>query len=226
MSIERDRSSALSAKLRRVQLAGGVVVASTAIWSFWPQRTQVSQSLVAAETEQVERPEGAKWIAAGSPRNAIPLNLQAFDAQLWKLPPKPVEVATAPPPPPPAPPPPLKLQLVGILTSQPNADGGPAPPRAALFDPESNKIYSVPVGETVLRYRVKSITPETVELIDIQLPALPPYVLKMRSSEFAPTPVIRGSRTAKKRSDTTLTPLSDPVALKVSAEGLAREGVK
>ncbi len=193
MANERDPSSELIARLHRVRIAGGLVLVAVAISTLRPLGAIESKSLVAAKMNDPQPPGDVRWIAPALTRAVTPLDLKAFDAPLWKLPPKPVEVAAVPPPAPPAPPPPLKLQLVGILT-EPSAENSGAtllPARAALFDPDSNKIYTVPVGGAVLRYRVKSITSEFVELVDAQLPNLPPYSLKMRSSEFEPTPVIR-----------------------------------
>jgi hypothetical protein len=194
MATERDPSLQLIAKLRRVRIAGVGALVALAVWTFWPQGASSSQSVEAAKAKEAPKPDDVRWVAPNLAVKPEPLDIRAFDAQLWKLPPKPVEVAAATPPPPPPPPPPLKLQLVGILTNAPTEASSSeiaAGSRAALFDPDSSKVYSVAEGGKVLRYRVKSISAEAVELVDAQLPLLPPYVLKMRSSEFKPTPVVR-----------------------------------
>lgn len=205
MPRDNDLSAELTTRLRQYRAAGVVVLVALAAWVLWPHEAAESGSMVAAQSPEPRAQSDVRWVAPSLARNAQSIDVKAFDAQLWKVPPKPIEIASEPPPPPPSPPPPLKLQLIGILENATNSaatvESDQYPPtelRAALFDPDTNKIYTVAVGGNVLRYRVKSISAELVELVDAQLPNLPPYVLKMRSNEFKLPVVIRGSRSAKK----------------------------
>jgi len=227
MATERDPSLQLIAKLRRVRIAGVSALIAMAVWTFWPQGTSSSQSLDAAKAKEAPMPDDVRWIAPNLAVKPEPLDIRAFDAQLWKLPPKPVEVAEAAPPPPPPPPPPMKLQLVGILMNPPteaSSIGVAAGPRAALFDPDANKVYSVAEGGAVLRYRVKSISAEAVELVDSQMSSLPPYVLKMRSSEFKPTPVVRKTPATGKSQAASPVSSNVPAAPQSPPEDLASGG--
>ncbi|MBX3388495.1 MAG: hypothetical protein KF691_03455 [Phycisphaeraceae bacterium] len=205
MRRDNDLSAELTTRLQRNRATGVVVLIALAAWALWPGGTAESMSTVAAQSPEPRAPSDVRWVAPKLLSNAQSIDVKAFDAQLWKVPPKPIEVAVEPPPPPPSPPPPLKLQLVGILANATNSGSSleseknqPSELRAALFDPDANKIYTVAVGASVLRYRVKSISSDLVELVDAQLPNLPPYALKMKSNEFKLPVVTRGTRSATK----------------------------
>lgn len=202
---EADLSGELTTRLRRYRATGVVVVVAFTAWAFWPNGAIESQSKIAALTTEPQAPPDVRWVAPKLSSSEQPIDMKAFDAQLWRVPPKPIGVAAESPPPPPAPPPPLRLQLVGILANATNPAANleiekaqASEMRAALFDPDSNKVYTVAVGGSVLRYRVKSISPALVELVDAQLPNLPPYALKMRSNDFKLPVMTRGDRSAKK----------------------------
>ncbi|MBX3381250.1 MAG: hypothetical protein KF805_14235 [Phycisphaeraceae bacterium] len=203
MPCESDPTLGLLAALRRRRVAGSVALVAVGAWALWPQQAVPLQSLAAAHVADPKPPADVRWVAPNLARNVEPLNMQAFEARLWTLPPKPVEVAAAPlsPQPPPPAPPPFKLVLVGIFNDE--ADESDASklqrdPRAALFDPETSKVHTVPVGASVLRYRVKSITPENVELVDALTPSIPPYTLKMRSGEIKPIVLPQQSRAGQR----------------------------
>jgi hypothetical protein len=87
----------------------------------------------------VQVPSIAPPMAESPPaeRSLPPLDLAAFHAPLWVVP---------PPPPPPAapapPPPPLKLQLIAIVRE---GEGY----KAALYDPDQDKLFIVGTGERI-----------------------------------------------------------------------------
>jgi hypothetical protein len=116
-------------------------------WAVWPVRS----SLVAPPVIAAPKPP------AREQPDASPLELAAFDAQIWVLPPKPTVT-----PPEPAPPPetPLKLKLVGILQGH-RADAALV---AVLYDPASDKLAFAPSGEKVGGYTVGEISDASVEL--------------------------------------------------------------
>lgn len=133
----------------RVGVAMGVLSAAVcAAWAWWPLPTgtaAVPEPIVRRVTAQAAR---------------APLDLRAFDARLWPVPPAPVAAAVAPPPPPP--PAPLRLQLLAIIR------GGETgvPWRAALYDPEGDTLHIVAPGEMIRARTVKLVTEAAVELTD------------------------------------------------------------
>jgi hypothetical protein len=71
-------------------------------------------------------------------------------------------------------PPPLRLQLIGITRDAPK-DGTTAVLRAALYDPDSDRLLLVAAGETLtagrgggtpLQLKIASLTADTIELSD------------------------------------------------------------
>jgi hypothetical protein len=90
-----------------------------------------------------------------SRRASLPaLDLAAFRAPLW--------VAQPPPPPPPAPapaPPPLRLQLVAIVQEH-------AVYKAALYDPDQDRLLIVGTGESVAGRMVEQVAAGTVTIRD------------------------------------------------------------
>lgn len=196
MSDRTDPIRLLHASMKRRTIAGIAAICIIGIWAFWPISSHTGKSDFAARSLNPKAPEGVRWIVPGPEfTRAANLDLKPFEAQLWKVPPKPVQVAEAPPPPPPIPPPPLKLQLIAILRSSNPAASTDSDRdlQAALFDAETNKLYTVAAGAAVQRYRVKSITADTVELVDAQLPAAPVHALKMRSIDPKAGSLIRSA---------------------------------
>src|SRR5262245_2915336 len=124
--------------------AGGLLL--TTAWALWPLPRTTVQPLLPEMNADNELAT-----AAG------PLDLSVFDAPVWI-------VAAAPPPPAPLPPealppPPLRLQLLGIIRNQ--SDGAY---RAALYDPDADKVFVVASGDPVAGRLVKSIEPRAVLL--------------------------------------------------------------
>lgn len=163
----------------RTRLAWFLMGASLIIWSCWPLAPEHSLAAAAARSD-AKLPGTNAWTPAPHSATTRTIDLAAFDAQLWKVPPKPVEAVASTPPPPPPPPPALKLQLVGIVTG---SDGAP---RVALFDPDSNKVQTVAVGDRMQRYLVKSIRGTQVELTDV--PRTYTHTLQMRSALVSTPP--------------------------------------
>lgn len=132
-------------RVPRLLLAGcAAVVAMCAAWAAWPIAVEpVPVSAGAAVV--TERP--ATTIAA--------LDLDAFRVPVW--------VAPTPPPAPekPAlPPPPLKLQLLAIIREGESY-------KAALYDPDADKVLVVAAGETLGAGRaVEAVTATAVSVRD------------------------------------------------------------
>ncbi|MEK6701644.1 MAG: hypothetical protein AABZ53_05230 [Planctomycetota bacterium] len=94
------------------------------------------------------------------------MNTEAFSATLWVTPPPPVspivvqkQVI-----------PPLKLQLLGISRDTP-IPGEPSVLRAALFDPDSDRLLIVSAGEKITTkgsvvLTVASLTVDAIEIFD------------------------------------------------------------
>jgi hypothetical protein len=148
--------------------AGSVLVIGCAVWALrpLPAQTRVMPVIDWSATAEGSSPD--------ADARADAFDAGAFGARIWSVP----AVAAAdlpPPPPPPAPnplppPPPLKLQLVGIIREP---DGGPIPGdkrggtpglRAALYDPDTDRLFIVASGERIGDRTVRSITPTAVEL--------------------------------------------------------------
>jgi len=80
----------------------------------------------------------------------------------------------------------MKLQLVGIVHDNDQTPGKSLDRilKAALFDPDTNKVHTVATGATVQRFRVKSINADAIELVDAQSSGAPVHALRMRSSDL------------------------------------------
>lgn len=90
---------------------------------------------------------------------AVGIDASVFDVALWTPPPAPVVkdvVAVAPPPPP------LKFQLLGI-----SGDGTKdSPLRAALYDPDTDRVILIGQGERLSSFTVRALTNEAIEFVD------------------------------------------------------------
>lgn len=87
-------------------------------------------------------------------RSTQALNVEAFNVKLWNPPPppaKPETVIAAEPTKP------FNLQLIGIITEG-------AQHKAALYDPESDRILIVSAGDTVRDHVVTNVTERMIEL--------------------------------------------------------------
>lgn len=87
------------------------------------------------------------------------IDASVFDVALWTPPPAPVvkdAVAVAPPPPP------LKFQLLGI-----SGDGtNDSPLRAALYDPDTDRVLLIGQGEKLSSFTVRTLTNEAIEFVN------------------------------------------------------------
>lgn len=138
-----------SAGSRRRQALCLVVFFVCAVWACWPMggaNTLASTNI---------KPFIANASAAPTPKR--PLDLAAFRAPLWVIPPPP-PAAPAPPPPPP----PLKLQLIAIIS----ADSTHPTQAALLYDPEQDKLFTVHEGETLQNRTIEKITQAGVHIRD------------------------------------------------------------
>lgn len=86
------------------------------------------------------------------------LNIAAFDAQLWCVPPPPMVKAPEPPPPPEVP---LRLKLIGIMHEERE---GAAIDLAVLYDADSNRLLFAECGQKLGRHTVTRISESGVEL--------------------------------------------------------------
>lgn len=131
--------------MRRLRLAlSGMVVAGAAGFAFWPVRPEVFTAPV------IEREAPMK-------REATPLNLAAFRAPIWVAEaPPPAPVAAAAPAPPP---PPLKIQLLAIVKEG-------AVYKAAVYDPDTDRIVVVAEGEKVGARLVERVEESRLTLRD------------------------------------------------------------
>jgi len=180
-----DPIQPLHATLHRRKLIGAATLFAVGAWSFWPIPPHESTSAVAARSPKPQALTRVTWRAPGTAR-AAPIDPKVFEAQLWKVPETIEQVAEAPPPPAPPPPAPMKLQLVGIVHETDQTPGKTLDRilKAALFDPETNKVYTVATGATVQRFRVKSVNADAIELVDAQSTGAPVHALRMRSNDL------------------------------------------
>ncbi len=125
---------------RWLPTACAAAVLSCAAWAFWPLP---ARTIDAAPYEVPPTTD--------SPRAA--LDLDAFRAPVW------IAAAPAVKAPAPPPPPPLRLQLLAIVR-----DGGAL--RAALYDPDSDRLFVVSSGETIGGRTVETVTADRVDLKD------------------------------------------------------------
>ena len=132
--------------MRITWLIGVVVVAGLAMWSWRPLK-DLEQGVV--EVRLREPPSDP------SDSLHVPLDRSAFTAKLWNPPlPEVSNEATAQRT---IPTKPLRLQLVGII------DDGQSL-RAAVYDPETDRLLILASGERVQKHTVTSITADAIEL--------------------------------------------------------------
>lgn len=218
-----DPTEGMRISNKRRQRAAAGVLAIFAIWAFWPLPKVDSKSELALRQDMPDEIFGAKGtVREGLVSSAGAMNLPAFEAKLWVVPPRPVEVAAIPPPSPPTPPPPLKLQLVAIVRDGSEAASDSDVLRAVLFDPEANKVHKLAAGATIQRYKVQSISSDVVELMDTQFPGAPVHALRMRladSDSLLKFPKLsttkQHSGEAKSGNSASADPASGPAPMKV-----------
>ena len=139
----------LNRSIARLRVAGGALAVVAGVWALWPQETP---------TLQLAKVENASGAAHQPPSPAVRSDFLAL--KLWTPPPPPVETHK---PAAPAPRLPLKLQLVGITR-----ESGEGTLRAALYDPETDKLLIVTSGERAGVFTVASLTKDEIGLMDEQ----------------------------------------------------------
>jgi hypothetical protein len=131
----------------RLRIVCAAMLLGCAVWACWPLG-----GAGALPTIKPFKPDtNVKLVAKKS------LDLAAFRAPLWVVPPPPPA-----PPGPPALPPPLKLQLIAIISPDEHN-----PARAALlYDPDQDKLLTVHEGESLQGRRIEKITEARVHIRD------------------------------------------------------------
>ena len=145
-----DPVERLHAMRRRVVRIGLICCLVALAWAFWPHRGDGAIEKVTSRTSE------DAIAAASAVRNIDP---NVFDVALWTPPPAPVAkdvVAVAPPPPP------IKFQLLGISGEGTND----SPLRAALYDPDTDRVILIGQGEKLSSFTVQILTNEAIELVD------------------------------------------------------------
>ncbi len=147
-------------------IAGGAAIIWTAIavWALRPIAPRLDgrsqDSTLHAALDQVSNEATPKALFDES----------LLDVRLWNAPapppaPPPPPPLAAPPPAAPAPPP-MRLQLIAIVRDP--RSPSPAPPRAAIFDPERDQLRYVEVGQSIGRWTIRGVSDSGVELSDGQ----------------------------------------------------------
>jgi hypothetical protein len=142
-----------SSRRRDAWAFGGCLLAFTGCvaWAVWPLGPWAPRSVT------LDPP------APGIREPHAALDLRAFDAPIWVAPPTAPVQAAAPPEPPPKPAPPVRLQLVGIIRE---AAGSGTVLRAAVYDPDLDKLLILSHGQRLGDRTVSAITEHVVELSD------------------------------------------------------------
>jgi hypothetical protein len=143
----------ISACKRRERAAAALAapaLLAAALWASWPlPRSPHPHST----PETSDHPTDAV-----EPR--APFDRQAFAATIWNplpQPERPAELAPSPPPPPPP-----RLQLIGIARDA-GPDGLPIL-RAALYDPDSDRLHILAAGERIGAVTILAVEPGLVRL--------------------------------------------------------------
>lgn len=139
---------------RRERLAlavGGCAVFAAMVWAFVPL-APVPEVSTELRTPTLER---------ALKRGPLPLDRAAFAAKLWNPVPKPVTPSVVPEPRQAAAAPP-RLQLIGIVNE--SAADGSSVLRAALYDPDTDRLHIVESGKSIGRVRVASVAVDSVRL--------------------------------------------------------------
>lgn len=111
-----------------------------ALWAPEPERPSPPPRVVELATTAIER----------APQ---PLYLQGFNAPFWSPPAPDVMTERAQTP---AAPSPVRLELVGIV-SEPDPETGESLYFAAIFDPETHRLFVVGSGDEIGEYDVESV---------------------------------------------------------------------
>lgn len=125
-------------------------IAISAVWGYWPIPRPAAIDPTLTRPQQESKPDEAH----------APLDREAFAAAIWN--PEPAPPRAAEPTPTPRPPRPIQLQLIGIARD-PGPDGNEVL-RAALYDPDTDKLHIVAAGERVGDVTIVAVEPELVRL--------------------------------------------------------------
>lgn len=150
MSSPSDPISTWRGRQRIAHAAAAAGVAVSALWAWWPLQDPPTID------PTVRAPAGPESPADGP----TPLDRAAFAAAVWNPPPateRPAERAPAD-----TAPPPLRLQLIGIARDP--APDGEDVLRAALYDPDTDRLHIVAEGERVGAVTVTAVEPGMVRL--------------------------------------------------------------
>lgn len=153
MSLTSDPARALRRRLVATGLTGLGAVAASAAWAL-----RVPE--IAAPPRVTLRPAAAVAEEAGQADTFDPA---VFDVALWHVPPAPELLAAPVPERPPTPP---RLTLIAIIR-EPAGDGETVL-RAALHDPDQDKLLTVAAGDAAGAWKVARVTGDGVELSDGQ----------------------------------------------------------
>lgn len=137
---------------RGVLAGGAAALALATSWAAWPL----------AEAPPIDADLTAPAEVEHGPDEAPPLDRAAFAARIWNPPPAPSPAAAAPAAVEAGPPP--RLRLIGIAHDS-GVDGEPIL-RAALYDPDTDKLHLVASGEHVGGVTVSAIDGGGVSLDD------------------------------------------------------------
>lgn len=136
-------------------LTGGAALVPVAYWALRPL-PKASAPVPALPTLSAE----------SSPAEEQRIDPSVFAVTLWSpRPPAPTTPPAVRADPSPAPAPPLKLQLIGIVAEPAISESEPPQFRAALYDPETDRLYLVAPGEHVGIHRIGEITAHSVTVI-------------------------------------------------------------
>ena len=131
--------------------AGGCAVFAVLVWAFVPL----------APVPEVSTEIHAPTFERFTHRSPLPLDRAAFAAKLWNPAPKPVTAIVVPEPRQAVAPPP-RLQLIGIVNESAADDSSVL--RAALYDPDTDRLHIVESGKSIGRVRVASVAVDAVRL--------------------------------------------------------------
>jgi hypothetical protein len=131
--LARNPVASMHQRTRRLVIAATVSLAAVATWACWPLSQHKPLELIRLEPAALPADKHSQRDISDTS-----FDVGAFDAPLWT-------VAQPPtPPPPPPPPPPFTLQLLGIDAV---LQGDAASYRAVFFDPSSDTLRTVRVGD-------------------------------------------------------------------------------
>lgn len=143
----------ITAWRRRQRTAGAIAIlalAGSALWSWWPlPAPHTPDPALQPPTNDAETIDGP-----------TPLDRDAFAALIWNPPPAPPRAAESAPTASTAQP--LRLQLIGIARD--TGPGGDQVLRAAIYDPDTDKLHIVAEGERIGAVTVLAVEPGVVRL--------------------------------------------------------------